>query len=74
VGADCSDADADGQTDICNAAASPDLNGDGMVDGSDLGILFSHWLGTDPIVDITRDGVVDGQDLGLLLIFWGPLP
>jgi lysophospholipase L1-like esterase len=74
LGADCSDADADGRADICKGAASPDINGDGTVDGSDLGITFSYWGGSDPIADITRDGIVNGQDLGLILIFWGPLP
>jgi hypothetical protein len=73
-GVDCSDADGDGRADICNEAASPDINGDGTVDGSDLGILFSYWGGSDAIADITRDGTVNGEDLGLMLIFWGPLP
>ncbi|MFM1882915.1 MAG: hypothetical protein RJA05_1324 [Planctomycetota bacterium] len=73
-GADCSDADGDGRADICNEAASPDINGDGTVDGSDLGIMFSYWGGSDAIADITRDGIVNGEDLGLMLIFWGPLP
>jgi hypothetical protein len=73
-GADCSDADGDGRADICNEAASPDINGDGTVDGSDLGIMFSYWGGSDAIADITRDGTVNGEDLGLMLIFWGPLP
>ncbi|MEY4833245.1 MAG: Dockerin type domain, partial [Planctomycetota bacterium] len=74
LGEDCSDADGDGRSDICNEAASPDINGDGTVDGSDLGIMFSYWGGSDPIADITRDGMINGEDLGLILIFWGPLP
>ncbi|MFZ9688300.1 MAG: hypothetical protein ACO3DS_00520 [Phycisphaerales bacterium] len=73
-GADCSDADGDGRADICNEAASPDINGDGVVDGGDLGILFSFWGSSDPVADITRDGMINGEDLGLLLIFWGPMP
>ena len=74
VGMDCSDADGDGRSDICNEAASPDINGDGTVDGSDLGIMFSYWGGSEQIADITRDGMINGEDLGLILIFWGPLP
>lgn len=74
LGATCADADGDGRADICNEAASPDINGDGTVNGSDLGIMFSYWGGSEPIADITRDGVVNGEDLGLILIFWGPLP
>ncbi len=52
-----------------------DLNGDGMVDGADLGLLLSAW-GPCPIFQITClgdidcDGDVDGGDLGLLLAAW----
>ena len=58
-------------------AASPlpcvsDLNGDGVVDGSDLGKLLSSW-GT-ASSDITGDMIVDGQDLGVLLAAWGSCP
>jgi len=52
-----------------------DLNGDGVVDGADLGLLLSAW-GTCPVdedcpADLNGDGVVDGADLGLLLSAWG---
>ena len=58
-------------------AASPlpcvsDLNGDRVVDGSDLGKLLSSW-GT-ASSDITGDMTVDGQDLGVLLAAWGSCP
>jgi subtilisin family serine protease len=58
-------------------AASPlpcvsDLNGDRVVDGSDLGKLLSSW-GT-ASSDITGDMTVDGQDLGVLLAAWGACP
>jgi hypothetical protein len=46
-----------------------DLNGDGMVDGADLGLLLGAWGGTGP-ADLNQDGVVDGADLGLLLGAW----
>lgn len=49
-----------------------DLNGDGIVDGADLGVLLSAW-GACPscAADLNGDGVVDGADLGLLLSNWG---
>jgi hypothetical protein len=63
------DADGDGELDACNKP-SPDLNGDGVVDGNDLGILLAAWgAGTGP-ADLNRDGAVDGNDLGMLLAAW----
>ncbi|HMN96053.1 MAG TPA: multiheme c-type cytochrome [Phycisphaerales bacterium] len=47
-----------------------DLNGDGVVDGADLGLLLGAW-GTPGPGDINGDGIVDGADLGLLLGAWG---
>jgi len=47
-----------------------DLNGDGVVDGADLGILLSLWGTNDPLADLNGDGVVDGADLGILLSAW----
>ena len=47
-----------------------DLNGDGLVDGADLGILLTQW-GFDGGADFNDDGIVDGADLGLLLTGWG---
>ena len=54
-----------------------DLNGDGDVDQSDLGILLAAW-GTQPgdlywapRADINNDGCVDQSDLGILLSNWG---
>ncbi|HMN96893.1 MAG TPA: right-handed parallel beta-helix repeat-containing protein [Phycisphaerales bacterium] len=46
-----------------------DLDGDGAVDGADLGLLLGAW-GT-AAADLDGDGVVDGADLGLLLGAWG---
>jgi len=47
-----------------------DLNGDGVVDGADLGILLNAWGTDDPTADLDENGVVDGADLGLLLNAW----
>lgn len=47
-----------------------DIDGDGMVDGDDLGMLLSSW-GTAGVTDIDGDGNTDGNDLGALLAAWG---
>jgi len=48
-----------------------DLNGDGNVDGADLGILLSAWGACSGCqADLNGSGVVDGADLGLLLARW----
>jgi hypothetical protein len=50
-----------------------DLNRDGAVDGSDLGVVLAAW-GNAPAgtaSDFDRDGVVSGSDLGFLLAQWG---
>lgn len=51
-------------------APSPDLDGDGRVDGADLGLLLAGWGSVDPSLDLDRDGSVGGGDLGLLLAAW----
>ncbi len=52
-------------------APSPgDLNGDGVVDASDLGALLMSWGSDDPIADLDGSGEVDGDDLGVLLTLW----
>ncbi len=51
-------------------ARPADLNGDGVVDGADLGLLLLSW-GTAGEGDINGDGIVDGADLGLMLQDWG---
>ena len=47
---------------------SSDLNGDGLVDGSDLGILLAAW-GTHE-ADLNGDETTDGADLGIMLSDW----
>ncbi|MFG0275025.1 MAG: FG-GAP-like repeat-containing protein [Phycisphaerales bacterium] len=54
-----------------SAAPRPaDLNGDGVVDGADLGLLLGAWGTPGPAADLNEDGTVDGADLGLLLGAW----
>ncbi|HUU94811.1 MAG TPA: FG-GAP-like repeat-containing protein [Phycisphaerae bacterium] len=50
-----------------------DLNGDGCVDQSDLGILLADWgcTGGDCPGDCDNDGDTDQSDLGILLAHWG---
>ena len=47
-----------------------DLNGDGRVNGADLGLLLAAWNSSDIAADLDGSGVVDGADLGLLLVEW----
>jgi hypothetical protein len=49
-----------------------DFNGDGAVDGHDLGVLLADWGPCGACSpDLNGDGVVDGIDLGRLLADWG---
>ena len=49
---------------------TPDFNGDGIVDSSDMCILLEHWHTDEPSCDIAPppfgDGIVDVQDLIVL--------
>ena len=47
-----------------------DLDGNGEVNGADLGLLLSGWGETGP-GDVNGDGTVNGADLGLMLSGWG---
>jgi hypothetical protein len=47
-----------------------DFDGDGDVDGADLGILLSAWGTDDDATDLNDDGTVDGADLGQFLVAW----
>lgn len=49
-----------------------DTNGDGTVDGADIGYLLSKWNTNDAAADIDDSGLVDGADIGLLIAAWGP--
>jgi YVTN family beta-propeller protein len=64
-------ADANSLPGACPADIAPIAARDGVVNGSDLGLLLSSW-GTNGPGDLNGDGHVDGLDLGLLLAAWGP--
>ncbi|HMN95493.1 MAG TPA: hypothetical protein PKC43_04645 [Phycisphaerales bacterium] len=50
-----------------------DLDGNGVVNGADLGVLLGAWGPCSGCAaDLNCDGVVDGADLGTLLSAWGP--
>lgn len=46
-----------------------DINGDGVVNGFDLGLLLSGWGQPGP-TDLNNDGTTNGFDLGVLLTNW----
>ncbi|MCA9285339.1 MAG: CRTAC1 family protein [Phycisphaerales bacterium] len=52
------------------AACPADLDGNGTVDGADLGALLAAWGGRGA-GDLDGSGTVDGADLGALLAAWG---
>lgn len=52
-----------------SCAVFGDLDGDGRVSGSDLGLLLGMWGGPGA-ADLDGDGRVSGSDLGLLLGAW----
>lgn len=48
-----------------------DFNGDGAVDGADLGRLLGAWGSNDGWYELSGDAAIGGADLGLLLQAWG---
>ena len=54
--------------------APGDVNGDGEVNGEDLGLMLGDWgmcTSEECPADFNGDGIVDGADLGILLGAWG---
>lgn len=49
-----------------------DLDGNGVVNGADLGLLLASWGATGPDIpaDLNGSGVVDGADLAVVLGHW----
>ncbi len=48
-----------------------DLDGDGIVAASDLGVLLGAWGGASVPADLSGDGVVSSPDLAIMLAAWG---
>ena len=70
------DDNLDGIPDEClGGVCTADIDGNGLVDGGDLGLLFVAWgeCPGDPGCpgDLDENGVVDGADLGLFCLAWG---
>lgn len=65
------DEDGDEIPDSCQQGVFGDLNGDGIVNGADIGLLLGAW-GTAGPGDLSGDGLVDGADIGLMLGAWTP--
>ncbi|MAC19677.1 MAG: hypothetical protein CMJ23_08420 [Phycisphaerae bacterium] len=73
------DLDGDGVPDDClSANCDADFNGDELIDGADLGILFVSWgpcqsgSPDEPCLgDLNGDAVVDGADFGIFFLSWG---
>lgn len=57
---------------IGSSTCDGDVNGDGSIDGSDLGALLGAWGTSSSTADLNGDGIVNGADLGILLGAWGP--
>lgn len=57
---------------VTPATSPADLDGDGCVGASDLGVLLANWGTSTPTVgDLDGDGRVGASDLGVLLVDWG---
>ena len=64
------DLNGDGVPDECETGdCAADLNGDGMVNGKDFGIMLTFWGPVPPLTpaDLNEDEEVNAADLGLLL-------
>jgi hypothetical protein len=60
-----------GQAATSGTKAVEDLDGDGDVDGADLGLQLGSWGACAGCPgDLNDDGIVGGDDLGLLLAAW----
>ena len=63
-----------GEGRIVRRDVAADVNGDGVVNGADLALIFADWgqctSSGNCLSDITGDGMVDGADLGYVAGFW----
>ena len=47
-----------------------DLNGDGIINSIDLGILLNAWGASGSSADLNGNGIVDSADIAVLLSNW----
>jgi hypothetical protein len=61
------------ESQVCNDAPDcpGDVDGNGVIDGSDLSLVLGFWSQTGGPADVNQDGLVDGTDLAILLGGWG---
>jgi hypothetical protein len=55
-------------------ACDGDVNGDGIIDSGDLGLILGFWGAcTDPVcaTDVNGDGFTDKADISVILANWG---
>lgn len=57
---------------VAPATCPSDINGDALVNVSDLLAVIDQWGQTDSEADISGDGVVDVTDLLMIVGNWGP--
>lgn len=51
-----------------------DINGDGVVDGTDVSLILGYWGSANSMYDLDGNSIVDGGDLAMVLGGWGPCP
>ncbi|MCA9291679.1 MAG: hypothetical protein KDA25_11170 [Phycisphaerales bacterium] len=51
-----------------------DLDGDGLIDTTDLNIVLANWGESGGIADLNASGLVDAADLTIILANWGECP
>ena len=65
------DSDGDCTPDCQDVSNGPDLNGDGVVNAADLGLILAMWGNCKCCsADINGDGLVNGADLAWILSAW----
>ncbi|MDP6602242.1 MAG: hypothetical protein QGH76_08095 [Phycisphaerales bacterium] len=58
----------------CEDSCAADVNGDSMVDVSDLLAVIAAWGGTSGSEDVNSDGAIDVSDLLAIIGVWGSCP
>ncbi len=70
AGTTCADGNGNGTADVCDRRPG-DVNGDNVVDGTDLTSLLTAWGDNVPAADFNNDGTVNGLDLTTMFANWG---
>ncbi|MSR18953.1 MAG: hypothetical protein EXS00_07300 [Phycisphaerales bacterium] len=72
AGSTCADSNGNGIADACELGDPADLNGDGHVNGADIGMLLGAWGAAGGAADLDGSGTVAGGDLAVMLSHWAP--